>query len=302
MYGYRLIVAAFLLCLLCGSLCAIGSPSQPHAIMTEDDFIFYPARHIADTFGASLQVDKGTGNIIIGSNKKRLIFKAGSKEIEVDGVKSKLIVPPFLRDGVTYLQARLLIEFLGLRYSVDNATDTNTLYGVNDGKAIIKTLRVVRDVEPQRGQDAFSKFEEARLKIYAISHSRLFANPPWEMDEAFSIQTISTDMLAIEQFVKEIAVAIQAGSIDDARGAISLLGSCVEDCEMRTCDSERLSDTNYLYVHGLASLERASERFEKYLKYRDKGIYQDGVDAFVEGAVSFIAIPDALEEAKNKFP
>ena len=94
---------------------AFGAPTQPqpNAILTTDGTVFYPVRFVAAAFGADMQVDTGTGAITIAGVHNKIIFTPNQTDIRVGDRAVQLSPPPFARNGVTYLQAQILIEGAG---------------------------------------------------------------------------------------------------------------------------------------------------------------------------------------------
>lgn len=307
------------------TLCLVspnGTLASPKAdgILTTDGYVFYPARFVAEKFGASMQLNQTTGAITITGSKNKIVFTPNQKQILIGTTVDELEVAPFVRNGITYLPAKILIDGLELQYSFNESDKTNTLWTETNGRTVRVRLKIIKDPEKYYtevgGQwvettppstvdrEPFIVFKKARERVMYALNKNGYANPPWTGEEIMNITGINVGMLDVETYVRHVSVGIKNHNANRYSTDLNCMATVINMRlpDIKFSDSERLKPVNHLYLQAITNLQDAVKQFGRFNKYKQQQMYDRGVASFGDGAMDLLKIPIALEKAKNQYP
>lgn len=297
----------------------LASP-KADGILTTNGYVFYPARLVAEKFGASMQLNQSTGAITINGSKNKIVFTPNQKQLLIGTAVDELEVAPFVRNGITYLPAKILIDGLELRYSFNESDKTNTLWIEKSGHTVKVTLKIVKDPEKYYNEvggqwvetappsavdrEPFIVFKKARERVMYALNKNGYANPPWTGEENMNLQDIIVGMLDVETYVRHISVGVKDHNANRYSSDLNCMATVINMRlpNTRLSDSERLQPVNRLYLQAVTNLQDAVKQFGRFNEYKQQPMYNRGVVSFGTGAVDLLEIPVALEKAKNRYP
>lgn len=301
----RLIAASTI---LAATLCAGFADTKPHGILTLNGTVFYPVRYVTQTFGAAMDVNKITGAITVHGPDSTIVFTPNQKDARIRGEECEFEVAPFVRDGITYLQARVLIEELGLQDAFDNEASTNTLWRDVQGRQVRVVLHIERDVPPPPppvGDPAtYKRLSEAATTVQRQRCTPGYANPAWTPAEALNLADLESSIFILRGSIALVALGVRHHDASRDTSALIGLSSNVESRLrwIHWSDSERLRPANRHCIRAMAAFAESVKQFNRFKAYGQADMYARAVNCFGQGVNDLLAVPSDVAHAKNQYP
>lgn len=94
------------------------------APITKGGLVFVPLRGIFEKMGAGVNFDKSEGKIIAKRGKTGIELTLGNSYAKVNGFSQRMLEPPFVLNGTTYVPLRFLSESMGAEVGWHPPTST----------------------------------------------------------------------------------------------------------------------------------------------------------------------------------
>lgn len=124
----------------------IDPKNLTYPIVDKSGLTMLPIRALTETLGGSVSWDGNSKRLLIRLNSNYVKMWLDKKEIYANNIKKTISVPPRLKNSITLVPLRYIIDNLGCTAIWDGSNKTITIYYPNQNNSEAKTEKLITQV------------------------------------------------------------------------------------------------------------------------------------------------------------
>ena len=176
--------------------------------ISRSGLVFVPLRGIFQKMGASVDFYKAEGKIVAKRGKTGIVLTLGSDRAKVNGFGQKMLQPPFVLKGTTYVPLRFLSESMGAKVGWHPPTAT-VFISTKKGKTKNETqdflqqqinsyLKSAANSKPKEDK-AFKKINPNMKKVKKIDPIKKSPSPSKDDEDDDDVEKIEIEDIKMEE-------------------------------------------------------------------------------------------------------